>query len=60
MHAARVKAFGVPEIDRCQFINEIAPENWDETRRDGEILAGIKAVAGRGVDAKRALYEVDV
>ncbi|BDQ33973.1 tautomerase family protein [Pseudodesulfovibrio portus] len=56
VHDALVRAFGIPKNDRYQYINEVGPENWDESRRDGEILVEIKAFAGRSVDAKRALY----
>ena len=57
VHDALVRAFGIPAGDRYQYINEIAPENWDASRRDGDILVEIKAFAGRSTDAKRALYK---
>lgn len=60
VHAALVLAFGIPENDRYQFINEIAPENWDVSRSPEEILIEIKAFAGRSVEAKRKLYRAVV
>ena len=60
VHAALVHAFGIPENDRYQFINEIPRENWDISRSPNEILVEIKAFAGRSVEAKRELYQAVV
>lgn len=56
VHAALMQAFAIPETDRNQYINEIAPDNWDMPGSPDRIIVEINAFAGRSVDAKRALY----
>ena len=55
-HAALRTAFGIPENDRTQIMNEVAPDNWDVGGGPGRIIVEIKAFAGRSLDAKRTLY----
>lgn len=57
VHAGLQSAFGIPADDRTQFINEIAPDNWDVPGGESKMIIEIKAFAGRSVDAKRSLYK---
>lgn len=56
VHAALRTAFGIPEKDRTQIINEIPSDNWDVAGFPKRILIEIKVFAGRSIDAKRTLY----
>lgn len=56
-HAALMTAFGIPEDDRTQFINEVHPDNWDVASSPDKVIVEVKAFAGRSVDAKRGLYK---
>lgn len=56
VHAALRTAFGIPEHDRTQIINEIRPGNWDVAGFPDRIIVEIKAFAGRSLEAKRTLY----
>lgn len=60
VHAALMSAFGIPENDRTQIIDEIHPDNWDVVAGPDRIIVEIKAFAGRSLDAKRALYKAIV
>lgn len=57
VHAALMTAFGIPENDRTQYINEIHPDNWDVASSPDKVIVEVKAFAGRSVDAKRTLYK---
>lgn len=56
-HAALMSAFGIPEDDRSQVINEVHPGNWDVASSPDKVIVEIKAFAGRSVNAKRTLYK---
>ncbi len=60
VHTALRHAFGIPETDRNQYINEVPPENWDMLGSPDRIIVEIKAFAGRSKDAKRLLYKTVV
>lgn len=55
-HDALMTAFGIPEDDRTQVINEIPPDNWDVAGFPDRIIVEIKVFAGRSLEAKRTLY----
>lgn len=57
VHAALKTAFGIPEDDRTQIINEVAPDNWDVVNSPNLIIVEIRAFAGRSPNAKRTLYK---
>lgn len=57
VHNALVSSFGIPENDRLQFINEVAPDNWDMEQTPYEIIVEVKAFAGRSRETKRTLYK---
>ncbi len=57
-HAALVAAFGIPDTNRVGRIVEYAPEDFEAPAGKGErfTIVTIDALAGRSLDAKRALY----
>ena len=57
-HAALVAAFKIPEANRVGRIVEHSPEDFDAPASKGErfMIVTIDALAGRSLDAKRALY----
>lgn len=58
VHATLVDTFKVPEHDRNQRIIEYDPEDFEVSVGKGErfMIVTIDALAGRSLDAKRALY----
>ena len=62
VHAALVKAFGIPDDDRTQRVVEHDPEYFEIPPGAGEryTLIEITAFPGRSATAKRRLYEAIV
>ena len=59
VHGALVAAFKIPDKDRHQRLIEYAAEDFEipPGKSDRYLVVGLDVIAGRSLDAKRALYK---